>query len=106
MEWEDIWPQWPMPREAGSPAERGGATQDAFYEAGLIDDPGRWIQPIDVGYWDERLNPQSPEYDPDFFASVERENPSPEEEEAMEAERGWSRTPREPEPDLDLEAGF
>lgn len=67
----EIWPSWQPPPDADSP-DRGGMTQLRAYEAGLTDDPGCWVQPIEV-YWSPRLDPRSPEYDPDFAAQVEWE---------------------------------
>jgi hypothetical protein len=70
MGWKDRWPEWQVPHEAGSLAERRGTTQLAFFEAGLIDGPDGWGQCIEV-CWDQRLKPQSPEYDPEFVARAE-----------------------------------
>ena len=42
-------------------------SQLGAYEAGLTDDPGSWVQPVEV-YWSPRLDPRSPEYDPEFVA--------------------------------------
>jgi hypothetical protein len=60
MSWRDIWPSWQPPPDAED----------------LTDDPGSWVQPVTV-YWSPRLDPSSPEYDPEFVARVEWEEPSP-----------------------------
>jgi hypothetical protein len=57
-------------------------SQLGAYEAGLTDDPGCWVQPIQV-YWSPRLDPRSPEYDPEFAAQVEWEEPGPGEAQAQ-----------------------
>jgi hypothetical protein len=51
-------------------------SQLGAYDAGLTDDPGCWVQPIEV-YWSSRLDPRSADYDPDFAARVEWEEPGP-----------------------------
>lgn len=51
-------------------------SQLGAYEAGLTDDPGCWVQPIEV-YWSPRLDPRSPEYDPEFVVQAEWEEPGP-----------------------------
>lgn len=51
-------------------------SQLGAYEAGLTDDPGFWVQLIEV-YWSLRLDPRSVEYDPEFAAQVEREGAWP-----------------------------
>jgi hypothetical protein len=66
-------------------------TQIAAYDAGLTDDPGCWIQKIDL--LDPRLNPDSPEYDPGYAAEAAWEEPSPAEQLTMDQARQ-----AEPEP--------
>ena len=51
-------------------------SQLGAYDSGLTDDPGSWVQPIAV-YWSPRLDPRNPEYDPEFAARVEWEEPGP-----------------------------
>jgi hypothetical protein len=72
MNWRDNWPPW-QPPDAEDP-DRGGMSQPGAYEAGLTDDPGCWVQPVEV-YWSPRLDPRIPEYDPEFVAQVEWEEP-------------------------------
>jgi len=80
----ETWPSWrPQPGELD--LSRGGMSQLAAYEAGLTDDPGCWVQPVEV-YWSPRLDPRSPEYDPEFVAQVAWEEPSPAEAQALAAE--------------------
>jgi hypothetical protein len=88
------WPPWPGTDDPG----RGGMSQLAAYEAGLTDDPGCWTQKIEV-YWDARLNPASPEYDPQFADQVAWEEPNPEEARAM-AEPHQAEPEAWPEPEL------
>ena len=71
MSWREIWPSWQPPPGADSP-DRGDMTQLRAWEEGLTDDPGSWVQPIEV-YWSPRLDPRSPDYDPEFVARVEWE---------------------------------
>ena len=79
MSWQEIWPSWePLP-DAESPDRGGGMSRLRAYEAGLTDDPGSWVQPIEV-YWSPRLDPRSPEYDPEFVSQVEWEEPGPDQD--------------------------
>jgi hypothetical protein len=57
------------------------------YETGLTDDPGSWVQPIEV-YQSPRLDPRSPEYDPEFIAQVAWEEPGPDQD-GPELGPGW-----------------
>jgi len=72
--WRDNWPSWQPPPGAEDPDRGDGMSQLGAYEAGLTDDPGCWVQPIEV-YWSPRLDPRSPEYDPEFVVQVEWEEP-------------------------------
>ncbi len=74
--WRDNWPSWQPPPGAEDPDRGGGMSQLGAYGAGLTDDPGCWVQPIEV-YWSPRLDPRSPEYDPEFVAQAEWEEPGP-----------------------------
>ena len=81
-------------------------SQLAAYGAGLTDDPGCWVQKIEV-YWSPRLDPSSPEYDPEFAAAVALEEPGPGESEAQAETRQPEPGPQAaaepdawPEPDL------
>jgi len=94
MTWPETWPSWQPQPGAESPG-RGGMSQLSAYEAGLTDDPGSWVQPIEV-YWSPRLDPRSLEYDPEFAARVEWEEPSPKEAKAQA---------ESPQPDTEPEAG-
>jgi hypothetical protein len=51
-------------------------SQLGAYDAGLTDDPGCWVQPIEV-CWSSRLDPRRVDYHPDFVARVEWEEPGP-----------------------------
>jgi hypothetical protein len=53
--------RWQLPSGAEA-AERGGADQLRAYDAGLTDDPGCWVQPVQLTP-DPRLDPASPFYD-------------------------------------------
>jgi hypothetical protein len=64
----ETWPSWQPQPGAESPGN-GGMSQLAAYDAGLTDDPGCWVQPIQV-YWTPKLDPASPEYDPGLAAEV------------------------------------
>jgi hypothetical protein len=75
LSWPEIGSSWQPPPGADSP-DRGGMTQLRAYDAGLTGDPGCWVQPIKV-YWSPLLDPGSPEYDPEFVAQVEWEEPGP-----------------------------
>jgi hypothetical protein len=98
MSWPETWPTWqpqPGPEDPG----RGGMSQLAAYEAGLTDNPGCWVQPIEV-YWSPRLDPRSPEYDPDFAAAAAWEEPSPAEAQALaESHQSEPEAQAGPEPD-------
>ena len=99
------WPAW-QPQPGTEDPSRGGMSQLAAYEAGLTDDPGCWIQPAQV-YWSPRLDPGSPEYDPEFVAQVAWEEPSPAEARAMAEEHQPDTGPRAgPEPDAEPELPF
>jgi hypothetical protein len=76
MSWRENWPQWQPPHDADAPDRDGGMSQLGAYEAGLTDEPGCWVQPVEV-YWSPRLDPRSPEYDPEFAAQVEWEERGP-----------------------------
>jgi hypothetical protein len=99
MTWPETWPTWQPQPGAESPGQ-GGMSQLAAYEAGLTDDPGAWIQPIEV-YWSPRLDPRSPEYDPEFVARVEWEA-GPEDAAPAQAQPPWLHTEPDagPEPEL------
>jgi hypothetical protein len=77
----ETWPEW-QPQPGTENPGHGGMSQLAAYDAGLTDDPGCWIQPIEV-YQDPRMDPRSPEYDPEYVAMVAWEEPSPAEYRAM-----------------------
>jgi|HubBroStandDraft_2_1064218.scaffolds.fasta_scaffold1137695_2 hypothetical protein len=94
--WERRWPEWQPSPDSAWPAQRGGCTQLAAYEAGLTDDPGVWIQEIDVS--DPKANPSSPDYDPDYHAMLALEEPDPESARMMKAYEGWSYPEPEREP--------
>jgi hypothetical protein len=80
MSWRDIWPSSQPPPDAEDPDQGGGGmSQLGAYDAGLTDDPGSWVQPVTV-YWSPRLDPRSPEYDPEFAARVEWQDPSPDQD--------------------------
>jgi hypothetical protein len=72
--WEHRWPNWKKTPDSGHPAERGGCTEDAAYDAGLIPEPLGWTQPVQT-YWDPRLDPESDQYDPQFADAVAYEEP-------------------------------
>jgi len=76
MSWPDIWPPWQPPQDAEDPDRVGGMSQLGAYDAGLTDDPGCWIRPIEV-CWSSRLDPEGADYDPDFVAWVEWGEPGP-----------------------------
>ena len=59
---------WQPQPGAGDPG-RGGMSQLAAYDAGLTENPGCWIQPVRL-YPDPRLDPASPDYDPDLADQV------------------------------------
>ena len=86
MSWRETGSLWQPPPDAGSP-DRGGMSQLRAYDAGLTEDPGSWVQAIEV-YWSPRLDPRSPEYDPEFVAQVEWEEPGPGRE-GPDLEPGW-----------------
>ena len=90
----EAWPSW-QPQPGGGSPEQGGSSQLRAWEAGLTDHPGCWVQPVHV-YWSPRLDPDSPEYDPEFAARVEWEA-GPEDEAQAQAEP--------PGPDAGPEAG-
>jgi hypothetical protein len=99
MSWRETWPSWQPQPGAESPG-RGGSSQLGAYEAGLTDDPGSWVQPVKA-YWSPRLDPSSPEYDPEFAARVEREEPGPGETQAQAEPPGPGAEPGAgPEPEL------
>jgi hypothetical protein len=56
MSWRENWPSWQPPPDADDPDRDGGMSQLGAYEAGLTDDPGCWVQPVEV-YWSPRLDP-------------------------------------------------
>lgn len=60
----------------GNPDRSGGMSQLGASDAGPTGDPGSRVQPIEV-YWSPRLDPRSPEYDPEFVAQVAWEEPGP-----------------------------
>jgi hypothetical protein len=95
----ETWPSW-QPQPGPKDPSQGGMSQLAAYEAGLTDDPGCWIQPIEV-YQSPRMDPSSVEYDPEYVAKVEWEEPSPAEYRAM-AEA----PPPEPGPDPGPDPGY
>jgi hypothetical protein len=95
------WPSWQPRPEAGDPG-RGGMSQLAAYDAGLTGDPGCWTQKIQV-YWSPRLDPASPEYDPQFADQVAWEQPSPAEQRALDARQPQPGPPPEPWPGADAE---
>ncbi|HVT67214.1 MAG TPA: hypothetical protein VHF26_05660 [Trebonia sp.] len=100
------WTAWQPPPEAEDPSH-GGMTQLAAYHAGLTDDPGCWARKLEL-YWDPRLDPGSPEYDPQLAAEVAWEEPSPAEAQALDAQHQPDTQPQPgPEPDgPEPEAGF
>jgi hypothetical protein len=101
MSWRETWPSW-QPQPGAESAGRGGMSQLGAYDAELTDDPGSWIQPVQT-YWSPRLDPRSPEYDPDFAARVEWEEPGPGEAQAQDETPGPQPEPeteRGPEPEL------
>jgi hypothetical protein len=61
-----------QPETGTESPDREGISQLRAYDAGLTGDPGCWVQPIEV-YWSPRLDPRSPEYDPEFVDRVEWE---------------------------------
>ncbi len=75
MSWQETWPEWQPPPDADSP-DRADMTQLRAWEEGLTDDPGSWVQPIEV-YWSPRLDPRSPDYDPEFAIQIEWEERGP-----------------------------
>jgi hypothetical protein len=79
ISWQEIWPSWePLPgSEKPRPGE--GMSRLSAYEAGLTDDPGSWVQPVEV-YWSPRLDPRSPDYDPEFVSQVAWEEPGPDQD--------------------------
>jgi hypothetical protein len=101
----ETWPSG-QPQPGTEDPSQGGMSQLAGYEAGLTDDPGCWVQPVQV-YWSPRLDPGSPEYDPEYVARVEWEEPNPAETraqaEAPQPDAGPQPGPepdKSPEPDL------
>jgi hypothetical protein len=94
--WPPAWPPW-QPQPGAEDPSQGGMTQIAAYDAGLTDDPGCWVQPIQV-YWSPRLDPASPEYDPQFADQVAWEEPTAAEQQAMDQSRQPD-PPHRPEPD-------
>jgi hypothetical protein len=72
----NTWAAWQPQPEAGDPSQ-GGMDQLAAYDAGLTDDPGCWVQKLELR-GDPRLDPRSPDYDPQYAAEVAWEEPSPE----------------------------
>jgi hypothetical protein len=76
-------------------------SQLAAYDAGLTDDPGCWVQPIDIR--DPRLKPESPEYDPEYAAEVAWEERGAAE---FQAEAESHQPDTGPEPDAELELPF
>ena len=93
------WPSWQPQPGAGDPGQ-GGMSQLAAYEAGLTDDPGCWVQPVQV-YWSPRLDPSRPEYDPEYVARVEWEEPGPGEDQTPAGPHQPRPEPETwPEPDL------
>jgi hypothetical protein len=105
MNQPQTWPKW-QPQPGAEDPSRGGMSQLAAYEAGLTDDPGCWIQPVEV-YWSPRLDPSSPEYDPEFAAQVAWEEPGPEDAQAPAESRQPETEPQAgPEPDAEPELPF
>jgi hypothetical protein len=74
MSQPETWPAW-QPQPGAQDPGQGGMSRPAAYDAGLTDDPGCWIQPVDTR--DPRLNPESPEYDWQYDAQVWWENGGP-----------------------------
>ena len=97
----ETWPSWRPPPGAEQPGN-GGMSQLAAYDAGLTDNPGCWVQPIQV-YWAPKLDPASPEYDPQLAAEVAWEEPRPGEAEAQ-AEPPWPGTEPGRGPEAEPEA--
>ena len=104
--WEQRWKEWQPSPESGHPAERGGCTEDAAYDAGLTPEPQGWTTRADQP--DPRLDPDSDRYDPGYDAARAFEEPGPESLRQMQACQGWTcRRPaagKEP-PGWDIEAG-
>jgi hypothetical protein len=101
----ETWPEW-QPQPGTEDPSQGGMSQLAAYDAGLTDDPGCWIQPVEV-YQDPRMDPRSPDYDPGYAAMVAWEQPSPAEYRAMaEALPPPPRPQATPEPDAEPELPF
>jgi hypothetical protein len=101
----ETWPAW-QPQTGTEDPSQGGMSQLAAYDAGLTDDPGCWIQPIEV-YQDPRLDPSSVEYDPEYAAKVAWEQPSPAEYRAMAESPPPATAPQAgPDPDAEPELPF